>query len=155
VVNSADIVPRLSPTLVIEVATLVLRWIPAIPYNRKIADFLEKFRHYRHYGDLRYMTAGKRIEPPNDKEHVKFDGLQVIPNPAQFSRWFWLWGRLLETRGRAAVADHSIATYVEKLAHWGWLRTGSPPVPPPAAGDPTPEQDPPPTRRPPEDEATS
>ena len=119
VINAADLVPRLPPSYLIEGLTLLIRWLPAIPYHTQIADFLDRFRHYRHYGDLRYLTAATRQEPEQENALAEFPGLQVIANPPQFSRWVWLYRRLLATRGRAGIGDHSVDTYVEKLAYWG------------------------------------
>lgn len=119
VLNAADLVPRLPPSYFVEGITLLLRWLPIIPYHRKIADFLEQFRDYRHYGDLRYLTASTRNTPDSDEFPATYPDLQVIPNPPQLSRWFWLYHRLITTLGRAGIADHSIETYVEKLAYWG------------------------------------
>lgn len=117
--NAADLVPRLPPSYFIEGITLLLRWLPVIPYNNKIADYLERFRHYRHYGDLRYLTAATRKTPETENAPATYPGLQVIANPPQLSRWAWLYRRLFATLGRAGINDHSIDTYVEKLAYWG------------------------------------
>ncbi len=121
VVNAADLVPRLPPSYLLEVLTLLLRWLPVIPHNQKMAGFLDKYRHYRHHGDLRYLTAAIRKEP-EEGHPATYPGLKVIANPAQLSRWFWCCKRWVASRGRAAINDHSVATYVEKLAHWGVQR---------------------------------
>ena len=123
VINAADLVPRLPPSYLIEGLTLLVRWLPVIPYNENIAGFLEKFRHYRHYGDLRYLSAADRTAPAKDGEPATYPGLNVISNPPQISRWVWLYRRLLATGFRAGIGDHSITLYVEKLAHWGIKRT--------------------------------
>lgn len=122
IVNAADLVPRLPPTYLIEVLTLLLRWLPIIPYNVKIAEFLERFRHYRHYGDQRYMTGATRKEPQQKDIPATYPGMQLLANPSQWSRWVWLYRRLVATMGSAGLHDHSIDTYVEKLAYWGMLR---------------------------------
>jgi len=118
-INAADLVPRLPPSYLIEGLTLLFRWLPVIPYSRQIADFLDKFRHYRHYGDLRYLTNATRKAPEPDNAPATYPGLQVLANPPQLSRWVWLYRRLLLTLGRAGINDHSIDIYVEKLAYWG------------------------------------
>jgi len=120
--NAADLVPRLPPSYLIEGIALLLRWLPVLPYNSEIADFLEKFRHYRHCGDLRYLTAARRNAPEKEGIPAAFPGLQLIANPPQLSRWIWLCGRLFKTLGRAGISDHSITIYVEKLAYWGLQR---------------------------------
>ncbi|MGV0035941.1 MAG: lipase family protein [Candidatus Azotimanducaceae bacterium WSBS_2022_MAG_OTU7] len=121
VVNAADLVPRLPPSFLIEGLTLLLRWLPVIPYNQKMAGFLDKYRHYRHHGDLRYLTAATR-KAPEAGDPATYPGLEVIANPAQLSRWFWCFKRWVASGGRAAINDHSVATYMEKLAHWGVKR---------------------------------
>ena len=131
VVNAADMVPRLPPSYAIEGLTLLLRWLPVIPYNTKIADFLEKFRHARHYGDLRYLTAANKsaVDLDGGGTIAEYPGLEVIANPPQLSRWIWLYRRLIATMGRAGFQDHSIDIYVEKLAYWGVLRARPSKVP--------------------------
>ncbi|ABM03668.1 lipase, class 3 [Psychromonas ingrahamii 37] len=122
VINAADLVPRLPPSYLIEGITLLLRWLPIIPYNNQVADYLERFRHYRHYGDLRYLTDATRSTPEGEGMLAAYPGLQVIANPCQLSRWIWLCSRLIATYGRAGINDHSIDIYVEKLAYWGIQR---------------------------------
>ncbi|WP_157823181.1 lipase family protein [Psychromonas sp. MB-3u-54] len=122
VINAADLVPRLPPSYLIEGMTLLLRWLPVIPYNSQIADYLERFRHYRHYGDLRYLSAATRNTAEADGMLAAYPGLQVIANPPQVSRWIWLCRRLIATYGRAGINDHNINIYVEKLAYWGTQR---------------------------------
>lgn len=122
VINAADMVPRMPPSFLIEGLTLLFRWLPIIPYHNKIADFLDKFRHARHYGDLRYLSGAKRVPPENDDELATYPGLKVISNPPQLSRWVWMYSRIL-TNWKAGFQDHGIENYVEKLAHWGIFRT--------------------------------
>ena len=141
IINAADLVPRLPPSYFVEGVTLLLRWLPIIPYNREIANFLERFRHYRHSGDLRYLTAATRKAPEGQGMPATYPGLQVIANPPQVSRWLWLFRRLVATVGRAGLDDHSIDTYVEKLAYWGILRNPTrPDAAHPATTSPTPAE---------------
>lgn len=131
VVNAADVVPRLPPVFFLEVLTLFIRWLSFLPFRVQFAEFLDKFRHYRHCGDLRYMTAADRKMAAQDQgDPPTYPGLKVIANPPQFSRWFWLWRRVISTRGSAAIADHDIKIYVEKLAHWGCERVSTNPTSP-------------------------
>lgn len=123
IVNAADLVPRLPPSFVIEVLTLLVRWLSFLPYRDQIAGFLDKYRHYRHHGDLRYLTAAVRKEKNGDQTFPHYPRLKVIPNPPQISRWGWLIRRWIATRGKAAISDHSIEIYVEKLAHWAIRRS--------------------------------
>ena len=122
IINAADLVPRLPPSYFIEGLTLLIRWLPVIPYHQKIAGFLDKFRHYRHCGDLRYLSAGKRKESETEGGLPVYSNLQVISNPPQLSRWFWLYRRLFANGFQVGIADHNIATYIEKLANWGIKR---------------------------------
>ncbi|MDV7339092.1 lipase family protein [Terasakiella sp. A23] len=119
-INAADIVPRLPPGVGVDVATTFLRAIPFIPYMDKLAVLLEKFRGYRHYGDLRYLSAAESV---GTEEEPEFRNLLVLANPPQISRWYWIWTRLMATGGAAAASDHSIAHYVDKLAFWGHVRS--------------------------------
>ena len=123
VVNASDLVPRLPPSFIIETLSLLVRWLSVLPYREQIADFLDKYRHYRHHGDLRYLTAAIRKEEKDDPTFPHYPRLKVIPNPPQLSRWGWVIRRWLATRGKAAVSDHSIDIYVEKLAHWAITRS--------------------------------
>ena len=123
VVNASDLVPRLPPSFIIEALSLLVRWLSILPYREQIAGFLDKYRHYRHHGDLRYLTAAVRKEKEGVPTFPHYPRLKVIPNPPQISRWGWLARRWLATRGRAAVGDHSIDVYVEKLAHWAIVRS--------------------------------
>ena len=122
VVNASDIVARVPPGVIIDVTTVILRAIPMIPYLDKIADFLERFRGYRHYGDMRHLSAA---ESAFDSENgaTTFPNLIVRSNPAQISRWYWLLRRWIATWGRAAIGDHSIEVYAQKLAFWAKVRS--------------------------------
>lgn len=121
VVNAADIVARLPPGPIIDVLTVVMRALPIVPYLDKIADFLERFRGYRHYGDMRYLTAASQED--SDGGPPQFSNLIVHSNPAQILRWFWVARRYLATRGKAAAGDHNITTYTDKLAYWANVRS--------------------------------
>lgn len=123
IINAADLVPRLpSPYLteVIKSIILFLSWLP-IPYLSQLAEYVNRFRRYRHFGDLRYLTAVTRNVQAEGMP-AKYPGLQVIANPPQLNRWIKLFRRLVDTWGHAGIKDHSIDTYVEKLAYWGVLR---------------------------------
>jgi triacylglycerol lipase len=122
VINASDIVPRLPPGLLVDGLTLFFKWLVFVPYADKIAVFLERFRGYRHYGDLRYLSAS-----PNsidDKTGLStFPSLIVQANPPQLLRWFWLTRRWIATFGKAAIQDHSIDIYVNKLLYWAHVRS--------------------------------
>ena len=124
VVNASDIVPRLPPGIIVDALTILLRALPAIPKSDKLADWLERFRGYRHYGDMRYLNDA---EPHNNSSEGSdhFPKLVVLSNPSQVSRWYWLLQRWVATGGLAAVRDHNIETYQKKLAYWAHIRSGS------------------------------
>lgn len=121
VVNASDLVPRVPPGVAVDVLTVLLRAIPAIPYLDKVADFLERFRGYRHYGDMRYLNDAESAEDSENRPN--FPDLLVLSNPPQISRWYWLWKRWVQTWGRAAMSDHSIDIYEQKLAYWAHVRS--------------------------------
>jgi triacylglycerol lipase len=83
VINAENLVPRLPPSYLIEGMTLLLRWLAVIPYNSQIADYLERFHHYRNY-------AATRNTAETEGMLAAYPGLQVIANPPQISRWIWL-----------------------------------------------------------------
>jgi len=122
VVNASDIVTRVPPAVFVDVTTVVLRALPIIPYTAKFADFLERFRGYRHYGDMRYMDSAPQSIAA-DTGNVIYPALIVSSNPPQILRWFWWGKRAIATMGRAAVEDHSIDHYVNKLAYWAYVRS--------------------------------
>lgn len=114
VVNSADTVPRLPPEFVVPLLIAILRWVPA-PLGRLIG-FLEQFRGYVHFGDMRYLThvdsgAGDR-----------YPGLALHSNPSLPLRAHWWIKRMIATKGRAGYEDHSIARYRRKLRAYAIYR---------------------------------
>lgn len=122
VVNSSDIVTRVPPGVLVDVTTVLLRAIPVIPGTAKLADLLERFRGYRHYGDMRYLNSTTQAIDTKSG-NISFPNLIVTANPPQMSRWYWLAKNSVATMGRAAVADHSIDHYVNKLAYWAHVRS--------------------------------
>ena len=104
VVNAADLVPRLPPTWFVEIL-IAATWLLPVPYARGwLLKVLQRFRGYRHHGDMRYLTACKD----------DFSNLHLIPNPNLIDR-----GRRLLLRiasdWKAGFRDHGIATYIAKL----------------------------------------
>lgn len=122
VINASDIVPRLPPGILVDGLTVLLRWLVVVPYAENIADFLERFRGYRHYGDQRYLSASPETVD-DTASHTTFPSLIVRANPPQLLRWFWLCRRWFATFGKAAVLDHSIDVYVRKLLYWAYIRS--------------------------------
>jgi hypothetical protein len=111
VLNAADAVPRVPPSWTLEVGILLAKCIP-IPYLRSgLTWLLEKFRGYRHHGDMRYLTDCK----------ADFSDLRLESNPEQFDRIVWLVKRLA-TEWRAGYQDHAIARYCAKLERYALRR---------------------------------
>lgn len=124
VINASDIVPRLPPGVLVDGVTILMKWLVFVPYSEEIANFLERFRGYRHYGDQRYLSAS--AETVDDKTNqTTFPNLIVRANPPQLLRWFWLCRRWVATYGKAAVQDHSIDVYVRKLLYWAYVRSST------------------------------
>ncbi|TDI58683.1 MAG: lipase family protein [Alphaproteobacteria bacterium] len=110
IVNAADGVPRVPPSWGVDVFLAVLKWLP-LPMDAVIA-FLKKFRGYVHYGDMRYLTHTPQTPDANG---VPYNGLRLLPNPSLPLRLTWAVRRWVATWGKAAVQDHSVVIYCEKL----------------------------------------
>ncbi|MFP4610696.1 MAG: lipase family protein, partial [Thiohalophilus sp.] len=114
VVNTADVVPRLPPGVVIELLVDILRFLknilPALEYLAKLLD--DKFSKYRHHGDMRYLTNCKS----DDCSDVR-----LIHNITFLARI----RRLIKNRLSLDrhVKDHSISEYRTKLAAYADKRT--------------------------------
>lgn len=108
VVNAADIVPRLPPAWILSVFIRFLKWFP-IPGATTIANLLEPYRGYAHFGDMRYF---RHSSAGADED---FPGLKLLSNPSFPLRLTWVIQRWLSTWGKAAASDHSIALYRKKL----------------------------------------
>ncbi len=123
VINASDIVPRIPPGVIVDALTILFNWLVFIPYADKVAGFLERFRGYRHYGDMRHLSASPESKI-GDSGQSDFPKLIVRANPPQLLRWFWLFRRWIATFGKAAAQDHSIDIYVKKLLYWAHVRSG-------------------------------
>ncbi len=110
IVNAADGVPRVPPAWGVDVFLAVLKWLP-LPMDAVIA-FLVKFRGYVHYGDMRYLTHTPQTP---DATGIPYKGLRLLPNPSLPLRLTWAVRRWVATWGKAAVQDHSVVIYCEKL----------------------------------------
>jgi hypothetical protein len=113
IVNTADIVPRLPPGIVIEVLVDFLRLLKGlVPFLGYIASWLDdKVSGYRHHGDMRYLT--------NCKDQTCTD-VRLISNITPLSRVM----RLLKHRVAfdRNIKDHSISEYSTKLAAYAMKR---------------------------------
>jgi len=107
VVNTADVVPRLPPGIIIELLVDLLRWMNVfIPFMEPIAAWLDdKVSGYRHHGDMRYLTDCRKRD---------FSDLDLISNITPLARW----RRLIKSRLslNRHVSDHAIEEYCRKLA---------------------------------------
>lgn len=101
VVNAVDAVPRVPPTWITEGLYQIARLV-RIPLLRR---FVANFRGYAHWGDMRYLTAGK----PDDYSNV-----HLIPNlglPLRIARFI---PRFISD-WKTPFKDHSIDVYCDKL----------------------------------------
>ncbi len=113
VVNTADIVPRLPPGLLIEVVVDILRLLRGIlPFLEPIAAFLDdKVSGYRHHGDMRYLTNCRK---------GNCSDVRLICNITFLARI----KRLIKNRisWNRNIKDHAIDEYCKKLAAWALIR---------------------------------
>lgn len=121
VVNSSDIVPRVPPGIyapIFKLPVYLVRWTFAIrqglgstayPLLSKVLDNVEKFTdslsHYRHYGDLRYLT---------DVVESKNVRAEILSNPSKFDQIFWFFSSIGASFGKP-VKSHSMQIYRNKL----------------------------------------
>lgn len=118
VVNSADLVPRVPPALLMNFIVAGIKWIP-LPGAAWVSRFLSKFRGYIHFGDMRYLT---HVPDVADENGVAFKNLQLLSNPSLAFTLTWVIRRWISTFGKAAAGDHSIATYCGKLKAYALRR---------------------------------
>ncbi len=111
IVNAADAVPRVPPAKLMNFLVAILKWAP-LPFTDWLANFFSRFRDYIHYGDMRYLT---HVDDGPDEDGIAYKDLNVISNPSITFTFIWLMKRWMATFGKAAVSDHSILTYCEKL----------------------------------------
>ena len=112
IVNCADGVPRLPFGYGLVVWLSVIRLIP-INGTKRISEWIRrKFAGYAHYGNLVFLSAPSNII---DEQGIPFSKLVVKMSP----NIFWcvrivLW-RIIKTKGKAMVDDHSMNEYSQKL----------------------------------------
>ncbi|MEQ8335073.1 lipase family protein [Nisaea sp.] len=112
VVNSADIVPRVPPVMVIPIKLCQgLEWATSYvfpPVSRlfeRLARGLDRLEGYRHYGDQRYLT---------DVESGRFSDVNLLSNPPVIDRIMWI-GQQLIRSWFVPVKSHGMLIYREKL----------------------------------------
>lgn len=116
-VNAADLVPRVPPALLVEIVLIILLFLP-FP-TKWLVNIMSQFRGYVHYGDMRYLT---HTEETKDANSIAYDGLRLLANPNMGLRMYWAITRWISTFGKAAVQDHSIDIYCEKLKAYAQRR---------------------------------
>lgn len=109
VVNSADAVPRLPPSYLLDIVSLLCRFVP-VPFVRNL---FASVKGYRHVGDMRYLT---NATPPN------YSDVTLIANPDFFDRALWTVQSLLKN-WKAGYERHSIQEYCDKLAAYALKKT--------------------------------
>ena len=124
VVNSADIVPRVPPGVVIVPAAYWalkgLAWLTTvIPIAflsdtfERAARFVDRLKDYRHFGDQRYLT---------DVTNGRFHQALLLQNPPWTDQAKWFWKHIFAGFGVPGtnigfpVKSHSMAIYRKKLA---------------------------------------
>ena len=114
VVNTADIVPRLPPGIVLEVFVDILRFLSVLlPFLALIAYWLDnQVSGYRHHGDMRYLTFCRKHD---------LSDVELIPNITFYDRW----RRLFKSRISLDrhIKDHAIERYCGKLGAYACKRT--------------------------------
>ena len=112
-VNAADVVPRLpfgyGYILFLKLLKLVTSILPQFAILEKLYGHLDMMTGYTHYGDQRYLTA---VEPSASDT---YPGLDLISNPGFFLLLGRFLTRVVATRGKALMDDHSIGIYRAKL----------------------------------------
>ncbi|MEO1021659.1 MAG: lipase family protein [Bacteroidota bacterium] len=117
VVNSADIVPRLPPrTILIKplvwLCSALEQVTTAIPFVsggfRKAGSWLDRLKHYRHHGDLRYLT---------DVTDGRFGKTRLLNNVPFEDEQLWFWKGIFAGFYNHPVKSHSMNIYRQKLKH--------------------------------------
>lgn len=113
IVNTADVVPRMPPGIIIELAVDLLRFLRELfPFLEYIAGWLDnKVSGYRHHGDMRYLT---------NCEKEDYSDVRLIANLNGLARW----RRLIKNRLslNRHIEDHAIDEYCKKLAAYAQKR---------------------------------
>ncbi len=112
VVNSADIVPRVPPVMVIWIKLFEgLEWSTSFIYTplsrlfARLGNWLDRLEGYRHYGDLRYLT---------DVKSGRFSDVELLSNPPAIDRIMWI-GQQLVQSWFSPVKSHGMLIYRKKL----------------------------------------
>ena len=109
VVNAADMVPRVPPTLTADFAAFGVSL-----FSKASGEWIwERFCGYLHQGDMRYLTACDD----------NLSSLKVIPNLPMYRRAKRLIKRVVGQCGPSVMAsDHRVSEYQRKLKHYAERR---------------------------------
>lgn len=111
VVNGADGVARIPFGEGLSFFLSILRVIP-INGTLRLSEFIRRhLRGYTHYGNLTMLTT-----PPDAKD------VTVLKSPSIFRTAKVVCPRMIATWGKAALDDHDMANYCEKLGHYALKR---------------------------------
>lgn len=105
-VNSADLVPRVPPTWLFEILHFAALFIP-VPWVRGfVVGLLNRFRGYRHHGDMRYLASMPK------------DQVLLIPNLNVIWRAVRLVKRAATSGFSVTLTDHKISNYIANIEKW-------------------------------------
>lgn len=113
VVNAADGVARIPFGAGFTILLSIIRIIPCNG-TKKFSEFLRRnFNGFTHYGDMKMLThpKGKKEVSLLSSPTIFKAGLQVV------------FSRMMKTFGKAALSDHYMTGYCEKLADYAMRRT--------------------------------
>lgn len=110
VVNAADGVPRVPFGYGFNIALAALRLFPIRGYE--MSEWLRRFSGYTHEGSLIFMDSPQNMQ---DAKGIPFKDLKVKQSPNYAWRSMVVVQRLVTSSGKAALADHGIAEYCQKL----------------------------------------
>lgn len=124
VVNSADLVARLppGPSTMFLVSKLIELLQMLLGRFKALVDFLDfigpkvtRLKHYRHHGDLRYLT---------DVVDGSFNKTRLLSNPSAWDQIEWFWKGILTANVGHTIKSHGMALYRKKLKELAKLRNG-------------------------------
>jgi hypothetical protein len=118
IVNSADGVSRIPFGNGLNFFLSGLRLIP-ISRTKAIAEWIRrKFVGFTHHGNVTMLGSLPEVKEGKDP----YDFFKVHKSPDIFTIAYTVFPRLLATFGKAALTDHSMEGYSEKLRHYALRR---------------------------------
>ena len=115
IVNSADVVPRVPPGVLMDSLTDIMKGLawathlfpPISSMFHKLETSFDKLNGYRHCGDQRYLT---------DVAEGRFDKVRLLTNPPATDRIVWFFRRVGKSLA-VPVKSHNMNIYRQKLRH--------------------------------------